>query len=94
MSFVAETHLPQADGIGLVGTDGFPFTYDKNQYAALISAPIKLTNDPTVTPFPRTPHPAAQPRAARPAPDDQRVVGFGDDLPDFLRRAPRIAARA
>jgi superfamily II DNA/RNA helicase len=51
-------------------------------------------HEATVTPFPRTPRPAAQPSAARPAQDDQRVVGFGDDLPAFLRRAPRVAARA
>ena len=36
--------------------------------------------------------PAAEPR--NPAPPDGRVVGFGDDLPAFLARAPRVAARA
>jgi hypothetical protein len=42
----------------------------------------------------------AQP-AAKPAPETRnpaqpegRVVGFGDDLPAFLARAPRVAARA
>src|SRR5205823_13495092 len=36
--------------------------------------------------------PAAEPRT--PAQPDRRVVGFGDDLPAFLARAPRVAARA
>lgn len=36
------------------------------------------------------PQPRQQPR---PEPE-HRVVGFGDDLPAFLRRAPRVAARA
>ncbi len=36
--------------------------------------------------------PAAPPR--QPAPAERRVVGFGDDLPAFLARAPRVAARA
>jgi superfamily II DNA/RNA helicase len=46
-----------------------------------------------VTPFPP---PASRP-ARQPRPQTQsehEVVGFGDDLPAFLRRAPRIAARA
>ena len=42
-----------------------------------------------VTPFPRP----AEPRRQR-EPDDHCVVGFGDDLPAFLARAPKIAARA
>jgi superfamily II DNA/RNA helicase len=36
--------------------------------------------------------PAAPPR--EPAQPERRVVGFGDDLPAFLARAPRVAARA
>jgi hypothetical protein len=36
--------------------------------------------------------PAAEPR--HPAQPEPRVVGFGDDLPAFLARAPRVAARA
>jgi len=36
--------------------------------------------------------PAAAPR--RPEQPEGRVVGFGDDLPAFLARAPRVAARA
>ncbi len=54
-----------------------------------------LPADPVVKLFP---HPAARPaeprRQPQPQPDEQRVVGFGDDLPDFLKRAPRVAARA
>jgi len=33
-------------------------------------------------------------KTERPAQPDRRVVGFGDDLPAFLRRAPRVAAGA
>jgi superfamily II DNA/RNA helicase len=41
------------------------------------------------------PGPAPRPAPRRPQPEpEHRVVGFGDDLPEFLRRAPRIAARA
>jgi len=47
------------------------------------------------------PAPANRPPANRPAaaprhdtPAEPRVVGFGDDLPAFLARPPRIAARA
>jgi superfamily II DNA/RNA helicase len=36
--------------------------------------------------------PAAEP--LHPAQPEPRVVGFGDDLPAFLARAPRVAARA
>ena len=36
--------------------------------------------------------PAAQPR--HPPQPERRVVGFGDDLPAFLARPPRVAARA
>jgi superfamily II DNA/RNA helicase len=36
--------------------------------------------------------PAEQPR--HPAQPEHRIVGFGDDLPAFLARAPRVAARA
>jgi superfamily II DNA/RNA helicase len=36
--------------------------------------------------------PPAEPRNA--AQPERRVVGFGDDLPAFLARAPRVAARA
>jgi hypothetical protein len=37
--------------------------------------------------------PAAKPAPRDPAPE-HRVVGFGDDLPAFLARAPRVAAGA
>jgi superfamily II DNA/RNA helicase len=39
------------------------------------------------------PPPAARP-AAKPRQEESQVVGFGDDLPAFLRRAPRVAAGA
>ena len=52
--------------------------------------------EPTVALFPpaaaRPSRPAAKPRA--PGQAEPRVVGFGDDLPAFLRRAPRVLARA
>ncbi len=52
--------------------------------------PIQHSNGANVTPFPR----AAQPRrprpAARGADEDRKVVGFGDDLPAFLARPPRV----
>src|SRR5437763_2637458 len=47
-----------------------------------------------VTAFPR---PAAEPRRRPERPQSEpehRVVGFGDDLPAFLRRAPKVAAQA
>jgi superfamily II DNA/RNA helicase len=50
--------------------------------------------EPVVTLFPpQAARSTPEPRRQRPL-DDERVVGFGDDLPAFLRRAPRIAARA
>ena len=55
--------------------------------------PIQHGIGANVTQFPR----AAQPRRARPAersPDeDRKIVGFGDDLPAFLARPPRVVAR-
>jgi superfamily II DNA/RNA helicase len=66
--------------------------------------PRRPVPDDNVTAFPR---PAAEPRRhpeQRPAeprrPErhhaepEHRVVGFGDDLPAFLRRAPKVAVRA
>ena len=47
------------------------------------------TAEPAVALFPR---PAAP--AGRQPPEERRVVGFGDDLPAFLKRAPRVAAGA
>jgi superfamily II DNA/RNA helicase len=45
-----------------------------------------------VTPFPRTP--ARVPRQSERHSDrDRQVIGFGDDLPAFLARPPRIVAR-
>jgi len=46
---------------------------------------------PAAQPAPRRPQ--AEPRRQQPEPE-HRVVGFGDDLPAFLRRAPRVAAGA
>src|SRR5712691_4553816 len=51
--------------------------------------PSRGIAEPAVAVFPQ---PAAQPR--QPAQPERRVVGFGDDLPAFLARAPRVAARA
>jgi superfamily II DNA/RNA helicase len=45
--------------------------------------------EPTVALFPR---PTREPR--RQTPPEHPVVGFGDDLPAFLARAPRVAVRA
>jgi superfamily II DNA/RNA helicase len=49
--------------------------------------------EPAVAVFPA---PAAKPVAPprQPAPPERRIVGFGDDLPAFLARAPRVAADA
>jgi superfamily II DNA/RNA helicase len=56
--------------------------------------PRRAVAEDNVTAFPR---PAAEPRR-RPerhqSEPEHRVVGFGDDLPAFLRRAPKIAVRA
>ena len=59
--------------------------------------PRRETSEPTVMVFPR---PAPEPRRRR-EPErraeqgpERRVVGFGDDLPAFLRRAPKVAAQA
>ena len=45
---------------------------------------------PPVALFPRS----ATPSAGRRPQEERRVVGFGDDLPAFLKRAPRVAAGA
>src|SRR4051794_1217928 len=59
--------------------------------------PRRETSEPTVMVFPR---PAPEPRRRR-EPErrpeqgpERRVVGFGDDLPAFLARAPRAVAGA
>jgi superfamily II DNA/RNA helicase len=41
--------------------------------------------------FPRTPQPR---RPARSVAEDRKIVGFGDDLPAFLARPPRVLARS
>ena len=43
--------------------------------------------------FPRTPEPRRRRPPERVAEPERRVVGFGDDLPAFLARPPRIVAR-
>jgi superfamily II DNA/RNA helicase len=55
--------------------------------------PSRATGEPAVALFAQ---PAAKPPAEprNPAQPERRVVGFGDDLPAFLARAPRVAARA
>ncbi|HUC69887.1 MAG TPA: DEAD/DEAH box helicase [Stellaceae bacterium] len=54
--------------------------------------PATVADAGNVMRFPRTP----EPRRPRPtecvAEDERRVVGFGDDLPAFLARPPRIVA--
>jgi superfamily II DNA/RNA helicase len=65
-----------------------------------VHQPYNETHDAEVLTFPGPAGaPVAEPRRRPPrdpAPDrsEPRVVGFGDDLPAFLRRAPRVAAEA
>ena len=47
-----------------------------------------------VTPFPRTPAPRGNKQPKRAPEQDRPVVGFGDDLPAFLARPPRILANS
>ena len=49
-------------------------------------------NGATVTPFPRAAAPR-RPRQPSGIDEDRKIVGFGDDLPAFLARPPRIVAR-
>jgi superfamily II DNA/RNA helicase len=57
------------------------------------AAPRPHAAEPAVALFVRAPGAkAAEPRD--PVHQEPRVVGFGDDLPAFLARAPRVAARA
>jgi superfamily II DNA/RNA helicase len=71
-----------------------PRTAGAARHERAASAPSHVERaEAAVTPFPP---PASRP-ARQPRPQTQpehEVVGFGDDLPAFLRRAPRIAARA
>ena len=46
-----------------------------------------------VTSFPRAPAARVPPRPDRQPEPDRQVVGFGDHLPAFLARPPRIVAR-
>jgi superfamily II DNA/RNA helicase len=57
--------------------------------------PHAATVEPAVALFPRpAARPAPEPRRQSQPQPEHRVVGFGDDLPAFLARAPRVAARA
>jgi hypothetical protein len=38
--------------------------------------------------------PETPPSRRQPPPAERSVVGFGDDLPAFLKLVPRVAARA
>jgi hypothetical protein len=46
-----------------------------------------------VTPFPSAAEAGRAGQRERKEQDDRHVVGFGDHLPAFLSRAPRIVAR-
>ncbi len=64
-----------------------------NGGAGVSEAPLHNLNGSNVTPFPR-PAEVRKPRQQQSQPDqDRQVVGFGDDLPAFLARPPRIVAR-
>ena len=43
--------------------------------------------------FPRAPQPRRPQPAARAVDEERKIVGFGDDLPAFLARRPRVVAR-
>ena len=55
--------------------------------------PAPPANGATVTPFPRAAVPRLPRQPERNLDDDRKIVGFGDDLPAFLARAPRVVAR-
>jgi hypothetical protein len=57
------------------------------------AAPRRHTAEPAVALFVQPVEKAAEPRNPVHEPE-RRVVGFGDDLPAFLARAPRAAAGA
>jgi len=50
-------------------------------------------NGATVTPFPRAAAPRRPRQPERNFDEDRKIIGFGDDLPAFLARPPRIVAR-
>jgi superfamily II DNA/RNA helicase len=50
-------------------------------------------NGANVTPFPRPAAPGRPRQAVRDLDEDRKIIGFGDDLPAFLARPPRIVAR-
>ncbi|MGC2411273.1 MAG: hypothetical protein WA459_01045, partial [Stellaceae bacterium] len=56
------------------------------------AAPRLHVAEPEVAMFAQRAQEPAHPR--QPEQPERRVVGFGDDLPAFLARAPRVAARA
>ena len=58
-----------------------------------INAPLPSTAGSNVTPFPRAAEARRAGQREHKEQDDRQVVGFGDHLPAFLSRAPRIVAR-
>ena len=50
-------------------------------------------NGATVTPFPRAAAPRRPRQPERNFDEDRKIIGFGDDLPAFLARPPRVVAR-
>jgi superfamily II DNA/RNA helicase len=56
-------------------------------------APLPNTAGSNVTPFPSAAEARRAGQRERKEQDDRHVVGFGDHLPAFLSRAPRIVAR-
>jgi superfamily II DNA/RNA helicase len=56
------------------------------------TAPMAIEAE-NVMRFPRTPAPRRPRQPEHDAEPERKIVGFGDDLPAFLARAPRIVAR-
>jgi superfamily II DNA/RNA helicase len=55
----------------------------------------RVRNEPSAGTVALFPPPSARPARRQQAEEpERRIVGFGDDLPAFLARAPRVAARA
>ena len=63
---------------------------DPSPRATLPTPPAKGA---TVAPFPRAAEPRRPRQPERNPNEDRKIVGFGDDLPAFLARAPRVVAR-
>ena len=56
--------------------------------------PVPSANGANVTPFPRAGDPRRPRQPERRPDEDRKIIGFGDDLPAFLARPPRIVARS